>query len=172
MLQTALVFSVTDYVGPGKFAITQGKMRSTIQSSRMGALPGTDQDIEYLDTVHQQHLCPFPQYTKPEIVLVSFVAAADNDSRRVCFLVRQPRLKYSCKYPNCKSGYYVGKKSKHFFRFPRDQNRCRQWRIICNIDEDVNVLNYSVCEDHFNIEDITDDGRKKRLHKTAVPKLY
>ncbi|XP_049945281.1 uncharacterized protein LOC126427107 isoform X1 [Schistocerca serialis cubense] len=87
------------------------------------------------------------------------------------------RLKYSCKFPGCRSGYFsnintnIKHQNRHFYKFPAPSKSelLKQWKLICNIAEDIDCGSYSVCENHFFQADFVNFSRH-RLNRGVIPK--
>ncbi|CAH1382090.1 unnamed protein product, partial [Tenebrio molitor] len=56
-----------------------------------------------------------------------------------------------------------------FHRFPRDPETLQKWKNACNITDEVNCINFYVCENHFNKSDYT-NHLQERLKYQTVPK--
>lgn len=82
------------------------------------------------------------------------------------------RLKYSCKYPSCKTSYYTNTKNhinKKFYRFPRDPVSLQAWKNACKLSPTKRCLNFRVCEDHFEISDFANPNDPTRLNRGTFP---
>lgn len=76
------------------------------------------------------------------------------------------RLKYSCKFPPCTSGYYVDRtgnlniKNKHFYKETK-KDALNQWKHVCRVSDGINCTSFYVCEDHFLEKDFVNHTRRR-----------
>ena len=86
----------------------------------------------------------------------------------------KPKLKWSCKFPQCENKYYSPSNSNiktiRFHRFPRDNQGRKKWQAVCQIENSVNCDNFYVCDDHFK-QDHYINHLRQRVKYNAVPSL-
>ncbi|XP_073949548.1 THAP domain-containing protein 2-like [Choristoneura fumiferana] len=82
-----------------------------------------------------------------------------------------------CSFINCGNSHRNTRVSEgiSFFRFPSDPFRCAEWTSIVAREREEELYrphkNSTVCSIHFDKFDIVGNSQRRRLRKTAIPKL-
>ncbi|GBN44897.1 hypothetical protein AVEN_207830-2, partial [Araneus ventricosus] len=82
-------------------------------------------------------------------------------------------------YDRCISCNATRAKSQdlRYFRFPKDEERCKAWILACNLESLLSVPSsvmykkYRICSQHFQDHDYT-STTKQRLKSTACPSKF
>ena len=77
------------------------------------------------------------------------------------------RCKNVCAVATCPN-----KQGISYFCFPKDEERARIWKDLCNREDPVNVKTARICESHFKREDFRTGLKRKKLVNSAVPALF
>lgn len=82
----------------------------------------------------------------------------------------------NCAAFGCSSSY-SNDANRHFFRFPKSDDRCKQWATNTNtqrlIVTNANILSqsYRLCDLHFESDQFQDNGKNK-LKRNAIPTIF